>query len=141
MRLLLCLILFAALASGQAFFHASAGGAGGSTGSGSGGGVPGGGGGAPDPLLLAGVTFAPNPGFYTGSVSVTLSGPTGATICYTTDSSAPTATTAGACSHGSTFTGSLTLYSTTAVLAIATQTGKHNSYIKSGVYIFAGYMH
>lgn len=76
-------------------------------------------------------TLSPSPGSFTGSQSVTISGPSGATIYYTLDGSAPDPRLA----HGQATTSvMLTLDRTTTVRALAVEPGKHPGPIVSGTY-------
>jgi RHS repeat-associated protein len=83
----------------------------------------------PDSSAQAAIPLAsPTPGDYTTAQTITLSDATaGTTICYTTDGSDPTATTAGSCSHGITYSTAISVSSTTAIKAIATEAGYANS--------------
>ena len=80
-------------------------------------------------------TFSPAPGTYSSTQSVTLATTTGgATICYTTDGSTPTASTPGTCSHGTTYSGAISVSSTTTINAIGTLSANLNSSMASGTY-------
>jgi hypothetical protein len=65
-------------------------------------------------------TFSPAPGSYTGSQSVTISGPVGATIYYTTNGKPPT-------ESSSLYSGPITVSSNELVQAIAVQSGYTDS--------------
>jgi autotransporter-associated beta strand protein len=77
--------------------------------------------------------FNPPPGGYTGAQAVTLTGASGATIYYTTDGSAPTATSP----HGlSPVTGiTIPVDSTRTIKAYAAMAGQANSQVISGTYV------
>jgi hypothetical protein len=83
-------------------------------------------------------SISPASGSYASPQTVTISGPSGATICYTTDGSAPTATVPGTCDAGSTtYSGpfSLTIPAGGAVVeAISTESGQTNSSVASASY-------
>ena len=87
---------------------------------------------------LAAPTFSPAAGSYTGTQTVTISAATGATICYTTNGSAPTASTAGTCdSNGGVefkYTTALSVSSSETVEALATEIGYVNSSVASATY-------
>lgn len=82
--------------------------------------------------ILAAPTFSPSPGSY-ASVSVTLTPPSGATACYTTNGTTPTATTAGTCDQ-LTYTTPIVVSSTETIKALSTQVGQTNSSVVSGLY-------
>jgi hypothetical protein len=83
---------------------------------------------------LAAPTFSPGTSSFVTSTSVTITCPTGATCGYTTDGTAPTATTPGTISHGTVYSAPLTFTTTTNLQAIATQAGQVNSAITSATY-------
>jgi hypothetical protein len=87
---------------------------------------------------IAGVPyFTPPAGNYSGPVSVTISTSTaGATICYTTDGSVPTAT-GNLCAGGSTqtYSGPITVPWSEVVSTIAIKSGYQNSAVGSASYI------
>jgi hypothetical protein len=83
---------------------------------------------------LALPTFSPGSGSYSMSVTVTITPPSGATACYTTDGTMPTATTPGTCSHGTAYRTALTFTTATTVKAISTQSGQTNSSLASASY-------
>jgi hypothetical protein len=84
-------------------------------------------------------TFSPTAGSYAGTQSVTISTSTGgATLCYTTDGSTPTATTAGTCSHGTTYSGAVSVSTSQTLMAIATESGWTNSSVGSASYVING---
>lgn len=77
---------------------------------------------------LAAPTYDHGTGSYSGSTTVTISKPTGSTVCYTVDGSTPAATTAGTCSTGLTYSSAITISTTGTVLkSIATQATWLNS--------------
>jgi len=83
---------------------------------------------------LATPTFSPAAGSYSGTQSVTISGPSGATICYNTTGS-PSAPTAGTCGNGSTtYTAPVSVASSETLYAIATELGYINSSAGSATY-------
>ena len=61
-----------------------------------------------------------------------------ATICYTTDGSTPTGNGAGTCTHGTTYTGPITVSSSETVKAIATQAAFTDSTVGSAAYVIGG---
>jgi hypothetical protein len=99
----------------------------------------------PHPLVSGGGALSP-PVISPGSsayaspqtITVTITGPSGAAICYRTDGNAPSAAVAGTCDSGSTtYSGpfSLTIPSTGAVVeALATESGQINSSVASANY-------
>lgn len=76
---------------------------------------------------LATPTFSPAPGSYTGSQSVTISGPSGATIYYTTNGKPPT-------TASSVYSGPITVGSNELIQAIAVQSGYTDSLPTQGNY-------
>lgn len=86
---------------------------------------------------LASPTFSPAAGTYTTAQSVTISGPAGATLCYTTDGSSPNANGAGTCTHGTTYSTPVSVAVTLTLKAIASQSGWNDSSIASGSYTIA----
>lgn len=96
----------------------------------------------PHPLVTGGggsttltaPTFSPAAGTYSGTQTVIISGPSGATICYTTNGTTPAATTEGTCSTGTTYSSAITVSSTETIQALATESGYTNSSVGSGVY-------
>jgi len=93
-----------------------------------------GGGGGGGYGTLSAPTFSPPAGTYTTAQTVSLNLPSGATGCYTVDGSTPTATTAGTCSHGSTYSGAFTVSTSETVTALATEAGWTNSSAVSATY-------
>lgn len=88
---------------------------------------------------VAAPTLSPSPGGYGSAQTVSISTSTsGATICYTTDSSTPTTNGAGSCVHGSIYSVPFTVSSTTTVKAIGTLSGSSDSSITTGVYTING---
>jgi hypothetical protein len=82
-------------------------------------------------------TASPTPGTYGSTQSVTLSTTTsGGVICYTITGATPTATTAGTCdgSPTQTYTGAITVSTTTTIKAITTAVGFLNSSVGSFTY-------
>ena len=137
MRILLSLILCVSLAPAQQFFFGSSVGtttASGGSGGGSGIGYTG-----CDADQSPSPTFAPGGGGKGAPIYVIASTCwTGATICYTTDSSDPAASTPGSCSHGTAYTTSFLLSATTTVRALATKAAGTNTGTSYVVYTFAG---
>jgi len=76
---------------------------------------------------LAAPTMSPAPGTFTSSVDVTLNGPTGAAIYYTTDGSPPTTSSI-------LYTGPITLTSTTTLKATAFRVDYSPSPVTTGTY-------
>ncbi len=87
-------------------------------------------------FVVATPTFNNGTATYNNDVSVTISCTTsGATICYTTDGSDPTATTPGTCANGTTYTVPVSITATGTVLkAIGTKTSYDNSAVASATY-------
>jgi prepilin-type N-terminal cleavage/methylation domain-containing protein len=89
-------------------------------------------------------TFAPVAGSYSYNschpLTVTMSSvTTGATICYTTDGSTPTANGAGSCTHGASSSSVALIYTfTTVVNAIASKNGYTDSAVGSATYTSTG---
>ena len=79
---------------------------------------------------LAAPTFSPAPGAYGGTQSVTLSGPVGASIYYTTNGLLPT-------TASTLYSGAISVTSTTVINAICVQSGHTDSYIVQGAYQIA----
>ena len=137
MRILLSLILCASLAPAQQFFFGSSAGTTTSTG-GSGGGSGIGYTGC-DANTSPSPVFEPNGGAKASQIYVLITSCwTGATICYTTDSSSPAASTPGSCSHGTAYTAPFQLSATTTVKALATESAGTNTGTSYVVYTFAG---
>jgi hypothetical protein len=80
-------------------------------------------------------TATPPAGIYIGAQSVVLASTTsGATICYTTDGSTPTATTAGTCTHGTAYSGAVPVTTSLTIMALATKSGSTNSSVLTAAY-------
>ena len=80
-------------------------------------------------------TFSPSAGVYASGQSVAIStGTSGATLCYTTDGSTPTALVPGTCSHGTTYSTAVSVGSSLTLKAIATKVLTNNSPVGSAVY-------
>ena len=91
--------------------------------------------GTANPAPAATPTFSPVGGTYSSAQSVTISTTTsGATICYTTDGSTPTANGAGTCTHGLTYASAITVSSNETVEAIASESGYADSAVGSAAY-------
>lgn len=86
--------------------------------------------------VVAAPTASPVAGNYTGTQTITLSSTTpGAVFCYRTDGVNPTAPTAGTCGAGSTtYGGSITVATTTTILALGTEAGFTNSTVANFPY-------
>ena len=83
-------------------------------------------------------TFSPVAGTYTSSQSVTISTTTtGATLCYTTDGSTPTANGAGTCTHGTTYSGPVTVATNLTLKAVGSLSGDTDSGVGSAAYVIA----
>ena len=100
----------------------------------SGTGTGGSGGGSGNDGTLAAPTFSPAAGSYSAAQTVTINLPTGSTGCYTVDGTTPTATTAGACSHGTTYSAAISVASTETINALATEAQWTNSSVASATY-------
>jgi len=86
-------------------------------------------------LTAATPTFLPVAGTYAGTQSVVLSSTTaGATLCYTTDGSTPTANGAGICTHGTTYSTAVSVASSLTLKAIASESGFLDSSVGSAAY-------
>jgi Chitobiase/beta-hexosaminidase C-terminal domain/Legume lectin domain len=77
---------------------------------------------------LATPTFSPSPGNYTTSQTVTISGPAGATVFYTTNGLLPT-------SSSTEYTGPITVSANQVIQAVAIQSGFTDSLVESGNYV------
>src|SRR5579859_2166070 len=83
-------------------------------------------------------TFSPGAGTYTSTQTVTISDATGsATICYTTDGSTPTANGAGTCTHGTTYSGTVSVSTNETLNAIGSKSGDTDSGVGSATYVIA----
>lgn len=81
-------------------------------------------------------TFSPVAGTYTGTQSVTISTSTGsATLCYTVDGTTPTANGAGTCTHGTTYSGAVSVAASETLMAIASKSGNSDSAVGSAAYV------
>ena len=86
-------------------------------------------------LAAAAPTFLPAAGTYTSAQNVAISSATGgATICFTSDGSEPTADGNGACTHGITYTAAVVVASSATVKAIASAAGYSDSAVASAAY-------
>jgi len=80
-------------------------------------------------------TFSPVAGAYAVTQNVTISTSTGgATLCYTTDGSTPTANGAGTCTHGTTYSTPVAVASSLTIKAIASISGNSDSTVGSAAY-------
>lgn len=100
----------------------------------SGGGSSGGSGGGES--ILSAPSFTPPAGAYTTAQNVAISGPAGATVCYTVDGSTPASSTAGTCSHGSSYSSPIPVAASETISALATESGWMNSSVASAAYTF-----
>ena len=92
------------------------------------------GGGSPGIPHAATPTFTPPGGTYADSQTVTIATTTGgAAICYTIDSTTPTAS-AGVCTHGTLYTVTVLVTAGSILRAISTANGWNNSAIGSAAY-------
>jgi hypothetical protein len=84
-------------------------------------------------------TFSPAAGTYssTQTVTISVSSPALAVICYTTDGTTPTAVTAGTCSHGTTYTTTVSVSTSQTLKAIGTLTSYTNSSVGSAAYVIS----
>jgi hypothetical protein len=88
---------------------------------------------------IAAPTFSPVAGTYSGSQNVTISDSVGgATICFTTDGSTPTANGAGVCTHGSTYSATVAVTVSLTIKAIASESGYLDSSVASAAYVIIG---
>src|ERR1700728_713967 len=97
----------------------------------------------PHPLISGGgsllpPSFSPPGASYGPAQTVTISLPSGSTGCFTVDGSTPTATTAGTCSHGTTYSTPITVSTSLTVKALATKVGFTNSAVANAVYVING---
>lgn len=80
-------------------------------------------------------TFSPVAGTYTSTQSVAISTTTGgATICYTTDGSTPTANGAGTCTHGTTYSSAVSVAVSETLKAVGSLSGDTDSSVGSATY-------
>ena len=69
-----------------------------------------------------------------GGQTITITVPAGAVACYTTNGTAPAASTVGSCSNGSQYSAPFLITSSLTVQAIATQAGYTNSIATSAAF-------
>jgi Chitobiase/beta-hexosaminidase C-terminal domain len=80
-------------------------------------------------------TFSPVAGAYASTQNVTISTTTGgATLCYTTDGSTPTADGAGTCTHGTTYSTPVAVASSLTLKAIGSLSGNTDSVVGAAAY-------
>jgi hypothetical protein len=80
-------------------------------------------------------TFSPVAGTYSVTQNVVISSATtGATLCYTTDGSTPTANGAGTCTHGTTYSSAVTVAATLTLQAVGSLSGDSDSSVGSAAY-------
>ncbi len=85
-------------------------------------------------VIVATPAISPASGTYSSPQTITITDATaGATICFTTDGSTPTAS-AGACTHGTAYSGGFSLSSTALVQAVGSISGGTNSPVASASY-------
>jgi hypothetical protein len=84
-------------------------------------------------------TFSPAAGTYssTQTVTISVSSPALAVICYTTDGTTPTATTPGTCSHGTTYSTTVSVSTSQTLKAIGTLALYTNSSVGSAAYVIS----
>lgn len=81
-------------------------------------------------------TFSPGAGTYIGTQTVTISTATsGATLCYTTDGSTPTADGAGTCTHGTTYSTPVSVAASETLKAIGSKATYLDSSVGSAAYV------
>lgn len=81
-------------------------------------------------------TFSPVAGTYVTAQTVTISTATsGATLCYTTDGSTPTANGAGTCTHGTTYSGPVSVSSSLTLKAMGSKNLFTDSSVGSAAYV------
>jgi uncharacterized repeat protein (TIGR02543 family) len=85
-------------------------------------------------------SFSPGTGGYGSAQTVTISvsSPAAATICFTTDGSTPTTDGAGTCTHGTTYSTPITVSTSQTVNAIGSKSGYTDSGITSATYTING---
>lgn len=89
--------------------------------------------------VVATPTFSPVAGTYATTQTVTISTTTGgATICWTNDGTTPTANGAGTCTHGTTYSGTISVSTTQTLKAIGSLSGDSDSGVGTAPYIIAG---
>jgi hypothetical protein len=87
-------------------------------------------------VQLAAPTFAPGSGTYSGTQSVTITPPAGATACYTVNATPPLPVTPGTCPAGTTtVSGPVSVVASEIINAYSTQTGFSTSVIASASYV------
>jgi len=80
-------------------------------------------------------TFNPSAGAYSSAQSVTISTTTaGATLCYTTDGSTPTANGAGTCTQGTTYSSPVNVATSETLKALGSKSGYSDSSVGSAAY-------
>lgn len=80
-------------------------------------------------------TFAPGTGYSGPATTVTMSSVTsGATLCYTSDGSTPTANGSGTCTHGTTYSTAVSVASSLTLRAVASKSGFLDSSASSAAY-------
>jgi hypothetical protein len=82
---------------------------------------------------LAAPAFSPGSGTYSGTQSVTIGLPAGATGCYTEDGSTPVAAS-GTCSSGYTYSAPIAVTGNETINVLATESGWTNSAVTTGIY-------
>lgn len=88
-----------------------------------------------NPPVVANPAFSPVAGTYTSPQTVSISTSTsGATICYTSDGSTPTTNGAGTCTHGTPYTGTISIGATTTLKAIGSKSGYTDSSVVTALY-------
>jgi len=81
-------------------------------------------------------TFSPVAGSYPSAQSVTISPANGgATVCFTTDGSTPTANGAGTCTHGTTYSGPVAVSVSETLKAMSSQSGFTDSGVATAAYV------
>lgn len=76
-------------------------------------------------------SISPSTPQFVGSATVSITDSAGgATICYTTDGSTPTANGAGVCTHGTIYSGSFVVTTNTTVEAIGSEAGSYDSWVQ-----------
>src|SRR6266550_468291 len=96
----------------------------------------------PHPLITGGgsgqvatPTFNPVAGVYSSTQNITISTNTGgATLCYTTDGTTPTADGAGTCTHGTIYSTPVVVASSLTIKAIGSLSGQTDSAVGSATY-------
>lgn len=84
-------------------------------------------------------TFSPAAGSYGPAQSITIASTTvGATLCFTTDGSTPTANGSGTCTHGTTYSAPVTVSTSLTLQAVASEAGFTDSAVGSAAYTING---